>query len=198
MQPDTTPGDVVVVLQQQEHATFRRDGANLFHKHSLTLLEALTGFSFPLPHLDGRTLLIKSEANSIVRPGDIKALRDEGMPMAKNPYVRGAIYVEFDVVFPSEKQLTDSAKKVLKQVLPQPSAEALAIAAAAQAAAGDAAMTDANGASGVEEATLVTVDFEREKLKFEQQSREDRAEEEEDEDDPRAHAGHGQPQCRQQ
>jgi hypothetical protein len=73
---------------------------------------------------------VKSEPNSSVKPGDdIKALRDAGMPMAKNPYVRGAIYV----VFSSEKQLTDSAKKVIKQVLPQPSDEAVAAVAVAQA-----------------------------------------------------------------
>jgi DnaJ family protein A protein 2 len=41
--PGTVAGDVVVVLQQLEHATFKRDGNHLFYKAKVTLLEALTG-----------------------------------------------------------------------------------------------------------------------------------------------------------
>jgi len=203
--PEQTPGDVVVVLQQSEHASFKRDGSNLFFKHSLTLLEALTGFSFPIHHLDGRTLLVKSEAGGVVKPGDVKALREEGMPMSKNPYVRGNLYVEFDVVFPTAAQLSDASKKVLKQVLPPPSPEAQAAVAAAAAALskqqsnGAPMSDDANGAPQVEEVTLISVDFEQEKRKFEQQAREQRREEhEEDDEEDGRHHGHGQPQCRQQ
>jgi DnaJ-class molecular chaperone len=213
LQPDTQPGDVVVVLQTAEHATFRRDGANLFHKHTLTLVEALTGFTFPIHHLDGRTLLVKSEPGGVVKPGDIKALREEGMPMVRNPYVRGNLYVEFDVTFPTAAQLSEASKKILKQVLPPPAPEALAAAAAAAASLakqqqqqqnGNTHMSDDAAASSgaVEEVTLIAVDFEAEKRKFEQQARDARREEQEEEDEEdgggRGHPGHGQPQCRQQ
>lgn len=173
-------GDVVVVLEQQPHATFKRDGHNLFHKHSLTLLEALTGFSFPLQHLDGRVLMVKSDAGSIVKPGDVRALKEEGMPQVKNPYVRGNIYIEFDVVFPDAKQLSEASKKVLKTVLPPAPSHA-------------DTMSDAGTP---EEVTLISVDFEAEKRRFEAQAREAYEEQEEEEG---GHGGRGgQPQCRQQ
>ena len=179
------PGDVVVILQQVEHATFRRDGPNLFHKHTITLLEALTGFQFPIQQLDGRTLLVKSDAQTVVRPGDVKAIKDEGMPQVKNPYVRGHLYVEFDVVFPEPKQLTESTKKILRSVLP----------AAAAPSAAEVAMND----NEAEVVTLVSVDMEAEKKKFQAQEREAYADEEEEEDEE-GHGGRGggQPQCRQQ
>ncbi len=60
-QPDTEPGDVVVVLQQKEHPVFRRDGLNLFMKKKITLAEALAGFEFKVTHLDGKVLHVKSE-----------------------------------------------------------------------------------------------------------------------------------------
>jgi DnaJ family protein A protein 2 len=70
--PDATPGDVVVVLQQVEHPTFKREGANLFTKRSITLIEALTGFNFLLTHLDGRVLRVQSEPGMVVKPGQTK------------------------------------------------------------------------------------------------------------------------------
>jgi len=177
--PDQTPGDVIVVLQQQDHPLYKRDGMNLFHKHTLTLLEALTGFSFPVQHLDGRTLMVKSEVNMVVKPGDVKKIADEGMPQKNNPYMRGALYIEFDVQFPESRALTESTKRVLRSVLPAPASHS----------------SDAMSDQQTEEVTLVSVDFEREKQKFAEQQREEAYEEDEDEDMGR---GRGQPQCRQQ
>lgn len=174
-----TAGDVVVVLQMPDHSVFRRDGSNLFYKHTITLLEALTGFTFTVPHLDGRTLLVKSDPSMIVKPGDVKAIKDEGMPQKNNPYVRGSLYIEFDVDFP--KQMSDATKKVLQSVLPAPTPDQ-----------SNSTMSDAQP----EEVTLVTVDFEQEKRKFAHAEREAAMEEEEDDDDHRG--GHAQPQCRQQ
>ena len=69
MQPDTTTGDIVFVLQLKEHPKFKRKGDDLFVEHTLSLTEALCGFQFPLTHLDGRQLLIKSNPGEIVKPG---------------------------------------------------------------------------------------------------------------------------------
>eukprot|EP00823_Brevimastigomonas_motovehiculus_P007578 TRINITY_DN665_c0_g1_i1.p1 TRINITY_DN665_c0_g1~~TRINITY_DN665_c0_g1_i1.p1 ORF type:complete len:554 (-),score=176.12 TRINITY_DN665_c0_g1_i1:204-1796(-) len=118
--PDTTPGDVVVVIQQKEHPIFHREGMNLFMKKKLTLLEALTGFQLKVPHLDGRTLIIKSEEGSIVKPGDFKAVRDEGMPKYKASHRKGDLFIEFDVEFPAANSFDKAARELLKKVLPNP------------------------------------------------------------------------------
>jgi DnaJ family protein A protein 2 len=125
--PDMESGDVVVVLQQMEHATFKREGDNLFMKKSITLLEALTGFMFTIDHLDNRRLVVRSGAGEVVKPGDFKAIRDEGMPQSKNSYIKGHMYVEFDVIFPPSGSITAKMKGELKSILPNPAPAAVAV-----------------------------------------------------------------------
>lgn len=69
VQPETITGDIVFVLQQREHAKFKRKGDDLNVEHTLSLTEALCGFQFILTHLDGRQLLIKSNPGEVVKPG---------------------------------------------------------------------------------------------------------------------------------
>merc|ERR1719316_2082783 len=66
--PDADPGDVIFVLKQQEHADFRRKGADLYIERSISLVEALCGFELELTHLDGRKLIIKTKPGEIVKP----------------------------------------------------------------------------------------------------------------------------------
>ena len=71
-QPDTETGDIVFVIQEKEHAVFKRKGEDLFMEHTLTLAEALCGFEFLVNHLDGRQLLIKSNPGEIIKPSELK------------------------------------------------------------------------------------------------------------------------------
>lgn len=210
--PDTIPGDVVVVMQQAEHPHFKREGPNLFYKRSITLMEALTGFWFTIPHLDGRTLIVKSIPNHVYKPGEIQAIKDAGMPHAKNPYVRGNLYIEMEVRFPESNQLSENTKNVLRNILPgpaqsihPPTVEQLQQQQAANKMSDNNShataknnASNANGASDndnseyFEEVMLQEVDLKEEQQRFEEQQRE--AYEDEDEGSQRHHrAG-----CRQQ
>lgn len=66
--PDADTGDVIFVLKQQEHAVFKRRGADLFIERKISLVEALCGFELEVEHLDGRKLLIKTAPGDIVKP----------------------------------------------------------------------------------------------------------------------------------
>merc|ERR1719436_2199750 len=66
--PDADAGDVVFILKQQEHAMFKRKGADLFLEKKISLVEALCGFELEITHLDGRKLLIKTSPGEIVKP----------------------------------------------------------------------------------------------------------------------------------
>jgi DnaJ family protein A protein 2 len=107
-------------LQQQEHTVFKRDGPNLHIKKSITLQEALTGFTFTVKHLDERTLVIRSERGEVVKPSEHKVIRGQGMPSVKNPFIKGDLFIEFDVQFPESGTLTEQQLQSLSTALPQP------------------------------------------------------------------------------
>merc|ERR1740130_1009673 len=66
--PDADCGDVNFIIKEQEHAVFKRKGADLFIEREISLVEALCGFELELTHLDNRKLLIKTSPGEIVKP----------------------------------------------------------------------------------------------------------------------------------
>ncbi|ERN00161.1 hypothetical protein AMTR_s00111p00054240 [Amborella trichopoda] len=69
---------------------------------------------FALTHLDGRQLLIKS--GEIIKPGQYKAINDEGMPHYQRPFMKGRLYIHFNVDFP--ESLTPDQSRALEKILP--------------------------------------------------------------------------------
>lgn len=67
--PGIVPGDVVIVLEEKEHATFTRKGDDLVFKAQIDLLTALAGGQFPITHLDNRVLLVSILPGEVVKPG---------------------------------------------------------------------------------------------------------------------------------
>jgi len=118
--PDVIPGDVVLVLQQEQHAVFVREGSDLRMEKSITLIEALAGFKFVLKHLDGRQLVVSSGPGEIVRPGDVKCIANEGMPQHGNPFEKGKLLIRFKVEFPKDGSITPQAVKGLEAALGKP------------------------------------------------------------------------------
>lgn len=118
--PNTIPGDLVFILDLQPHDVFKRHGVDLHMTKNITLYEALTGFKFSLEHLDNRILVVKNEPNQITRPGDIKCIRDEGMPTFKSPFVKGDLFITFTVDFPLPEQIDSKARQLLSEILPKP------------------------------------------------------------------------------
>lgn len=116
--PDIKPGDVYIVLQEQKHPRFVRKGQDLFMQKTISLKEALCGFSFPVTHLDGRVLLVKSQPGDICKPGSTKHIPNEGMPKHRNPFDKGSLNIEFTVEMPEE--VTNEMKEQLLKILPKP------------------------------------------------------------------------------
>lgn len=69
-------GDVIVILQQEPHSIFQRDGDDLIMKHTINLVESLCGFQFVITHLDGSNLVLKHPANDPIAPGRSSSLID--------------------------------------------------------------------------------------------------------------------------
>ncbi|XP_041375108.1 dnaJ homolog subfamily A member 2-like [Gigantopelta aegis] len=116
--PDMEPGDVIIVLQQREHDFYSREGNDLFCTYTIGLTEALCGFHFTLKHLDGRDLLIKNPPGGVINPGMIRAVRNEGMPIYRNPFEKGNLYIKFEITFPKQNFIPEDKLKALEALLP--------------------------------------------------------------------------------
>lgn len=127
--PNMEPGDIHFVVQEQEHEVFKRKGADLLISKTLSLKEALCGFEWKIHHLDQREVVIQSKPGEVIRPqavGDFgapfcKIIPKEGMPSHGNPFVKGDLYVLFQVEFPHDGDLSPEVVTSLKQLLPGPS-----------------------------------------------------------------------------
>ena len=69
-QPDGDPGDVIVILQEEDHALFKRAGLDLMMEKTLSLNEALCGCEFAIKHLDGQQLMVKTRPGEVISPGE--------------------------------------------------------------------------------------------------------------------------------
>jgi DnaJ family protein B protein 4 len=106
-------GDIKFIVKIGESNTFERRGMDLVHKRSITLKEALTGFSFELLHASGKTLCLNNLKNrTIVSPNYKKTIPNLGMTRDGNV---GNLIIEFDVVFPD--QLTEDQTIQLMAIL---------------------------------------------------------------------------------
>ncbi|KAJ6646360.1 DnaJ like subfamily A member 2 [Pseudolycoriella hygida] len=116
--PDCDKGNVIVVLACKQHETFQRNGNNLVVRHNINLTEALCGFQLPIKHLDGRNLLVKCPPGNVIQTDTVKAIVGEGMPIYKNPFEKGDLFVEFTITFPPNNFATPEQMKMLEQLLP--------------------------------------------------------------------------------
>jgi len=129
--PGMEPGDIHFVVQEKDHATFKRKGADLLVTKEVTLKEALCGFSWRIKQLDGRELLVKTRPGEVIKPEMntkealpfVKMVANEGMPSPGNPFVKGNMYILFRVKFPEDNELTPEQINVLKSILSGPDME---------------------------------------------------------------------------
>ncbi|KAG0744414.1 hypothetical protein G6F62_004061 [Rhizopus arrhizus] len=124
-EPGIEPGDVILVLDQKEHAVFERKGADLLCKVKISLTEALCGFDKAIvTHLDGRGIRVKNLPGNVIKPGMVKRVSNEGMPTYKRPDNRGDLYIQFDVEFPDDGFAAVEKLKGLETILPKGSTNA--------------------------------------------------------------------------
>lgn len=130
--PGRETGDVHFIVQEKDHALFKRKGADLLLMKDISVNQALTGFSYKFKHLDGRDIIIKTRPGQVIEaevqdPSTGKTMpymtmvANEGMPSRGNPFVKGNLYVCFHVKFPKKIDPEIAAK--LRELLPEPNEE---------------------------------------------------------------------------
>lgn len=118
--PGVEPGDLIFVVVQKKHDLFTRSGNDLIIEKTLTLHEALCGFEFTIPHMDGRVLVVKSAPGEVIKPDDTRSINGEGMPLRGNPLVKGKLYINFKIEFPKQGFFKPDQLKQLSALLPAP------------------------------------------------------------------------------
>jgi DnaJ family protein A protein 2 len=115
--PGTQPGDLIFVVKEKPHNLFKRDGVHLVMEKEISLIDALTGTKFVIPTLDkdGRKLLVQTK--EVIKPGDLKEISNEGMPVPSRPYEHGNLYIKFTIKFPDK--LNADQINSLRAALPQ-------------------------------------------------------------------------------
>ena len=106
-------GDVKICIKTSNNEDYERRGMDLFHLKTITLKEALCGFSFELKHLNGKNLNFNNMDNpTIIKPNYKKIIPGFGM---KKDEMKGNLIIEFEILFPdsfSEEQI-----KGMRQIL---------------------------------------------------------------------------------
>ena len=72
------PGDIQVLIEEEEHSTFVRDGNDLVYNLLLDFPTAALGGEVDIPTIEGKTLKVKIESGT--QPGKTMRLRGKGLP----------------------------------------------------------------------------------------------------------------------
>jgi len=112
------PGDLIVVLKQKKHPIFERINDDLYMTEKINITEALCGLKLIINQLDGRDLVLNNQIGQVISTGSSRCIMKEGMPIYKNPFEKGNLYIKFNVEFPENDFTSTEALKKLEALLP--------------------------------------------------------------------------------
>ena len=99
-------GALLVVIEEQEHPDFKREGNNLYYTKIVSLPEAILGAEVEIPCLDGPRR-IKIEAGT--QSGTVTRINGKGLPTVNGYGGTGDLYVKIAVWIPKKLDKEDKA-----------------------------------------------------------------------------------------
>ena len=99
-------GDLLVVIEEQEHPDFKREGNNLYYTKIISLPEAILGAEVEIPCLDGPRR-IKIDAGT--QSGTVTRINGKGLPTVNGYGGTGDLYVKIAVWIPKKLDKEDKA-----------------------------------------------------------------------------------------
>jgi len=110
---DDLKGDLHIKVKINNNSIFKRQGLDLFLQKNLSLKEALCGFSFDIPHLNGKLLCLNNMNNpTVIKPDYKRVVPNLGMTRENTT---GNLIIEFIVQFP--EALSSEQISGLKDIL---------------------------------------------------------------------------------
>jgi len=110
--PGYSAGSLHFKLLEKSNDNFHRDRDNLYKTVEIPLVDALTGFSLTLSHLDDHSFTVN--VNDVTECDHVMRIPGKGMPR-RNGRGFGDLYLTFEVDFPDK--LSSEQKAEIKKIL---------------------------------------------------------------------------------
>jgi len=104
-------GDIKIFIKIVNDTEFKRSGLDLLLEKSITVKEALCGFSFELKYITGKTYTITNNSGNIISHGYRKIIPNMGFSRDQHT---GNLIILFNVLFPEKisEEVLDQLKKI--------------------------------------------------------------------------------------
>lgn len=104
------PGDLIVVIEEQEHEELRRESEHLHYDAYVNFVDAVLGESIEVPSVNGK-LKIKVEPGT--QSGKVLRLKGKGLPILQG-YGHGDLFIHINVWTP--KKVSKEEKEILEKL----------------------------------------------------------------------------------
>jgi DnaJ-class molecular chaperone len=105
-------GDIKFFFKIENDTNFKRNGLDLIYEKTITLKEALCGFSFELKYINGKTYTIHNNSGNIISQNYNKIIPKMGLTREEHV---GNLIIVFNIVFP--ETLSTEVIEKLKELL---------------------------------------------------------------------------------
>ena len=104
-------GDIKVMVKIENNTNFQRQGLDLILQKTISIKEALCGFTFELKYITGKSYTINNNAGNIIPNGYKKIIPNMGFTRDEHT---GNLVIIFDVEFP--EKLSEETINALKNI----------------------------------------------------------------------------------
>jgi DnaJ-class molecular chaperone len=108
---ETNKGDIKIFVKIENNTEFKRSGLDLILDKTITVKEALCGFSFELKYITGKVYTITNNSGNIISHGYKKLIPNMGLSRENHT---GNLLIQFDVKFP--EKLSEDILTALKEI----------------------------------------------------------------------------------
>lgn len=110
-QNENHTGNVEITLNELPHSIYKRNNLHLIMEKTISLKEALTGFSITFQHINDKQYTLQNK-DQIIYPNSQREIANLGLT---NKNSKGSLFIIFNVEFPS--LLNETQKEELKTIL---------------------------------------------------------------------------------
>jgi DnaJ family protein A protein 2 len=105
-------GDVKIFVKVENKTEFERKGLDLHYSKTISLKDALCGFTFDINYLNGKIYTLNNHSGNIIRPNYNKVIPNMGLERDGHT---GNLIITFQVDFPDK--LDEDKMNKLKEIL---------------------------------------------------------------------------------